>query len=464
MASISKDPRGNVRVLFVGPDRKRKAVRLGKVSRKVAESVKLRIEAIQAAIASRTPLDHETAAWVGGVSDEFAARLAAVGLVPDRVAGRPTGLNEFCTSYVAGRPDVSGNTRRNLLTAAGYLTGFLGGDRTVASVTAGDASRFAAQMRADYAPATANRAVVYAKQFFKAAERDGLVDRNPFRDEKGGSMSNPERMHFVTADQAAELLDACPDGEWRLIVALARFGGLRTPSEPLALTWDGMDWERERFLVRSPKTGPRWVPMFPELRPHLDEAFDRAEVGAVHVVTRTRDTSANWRTTFNKIVVRAGLLPWEKPFQNLRASRETELARTHPLHVVTAWIGNSVPVAAKHYLQVTDEDFARAARGGAHSGARGDAKGDADRSGRDRTERDKNEPDPREQAVLTAAVRSGPVLSMCSVLRTGVEPVNRASETQRRVRRTESESGQDGRNRTCLNEFPRLAAGQWPTS
>ncbi len=27
------------------------------------------------------------------------------------------------------------------------------------------------------------------------------------------------------------------------------------------------------------------------------------------------------------------------------------------MHVVCAWIGNSQPVAAKHYLQVTDEHF-----------------------------------------------------------------------------------------------------------
>jgi hypothetical protein len=33
--------------------------------------------------------------------------------------------------------------------------------------------------------------------------------------------------------------------------------------------------------------------------------------------------------------------------------------------VVCAWIGNSAAIAAKHYLQVTDADFKRAARSGA---------------------------------------------------------------------------------------------------
>jgi len=46
----------------------------------------------------------------------------------------------------------------------------------------------------------------------------------------------------------------------------------------------------------------------------------------------------------------------------MRSSRETELAQKYPLHVVTAGIGNSAMIAAKHYLQVTEEDFAKAAK------------------------------------------------------------------------------------------------------
>src|SRR5262249_48027540 len=127
------------------------------------------------------------------------------------------------------------------------------------------------------------------------------------------------------------------------------------------------DWHRDRFLVRSPKTehlpggGLRWVPLFPELRPHLEALWDAAPDGAVHVITRYRLSTQNLRTTFLKIILRAGLTPWPRLMQNLRASRETELAGQFPLHVVTSWIGNSEIVAAKHYLQVTDADFARAA-------------------------------------------------------------------------------------------------------
>jgi len=47
-------------------------------------------------------------------------------------------------------------------------------------------------------------------------------------------------------------------------------------------------------------------------------------------------------------------------FQNLRSSREAELAELFPLPVVTGWLGNSPKVALRHYLQITDAHFAKA--------------------------------------------------------------------------------------------------------
>jgi hypothetical protein len=117
--------------------------------------------------------------------------------------------------------------------------------------------------------------------------------------------------------------------------------------------------------VVAPKTehhdgGERWVPLFPELRPHLEEAFDRAEPGAVHVITRRRDSAKNlWRDLL-KILSRAGVKPWPRLFQNLRSSRETELAETFPIHVVAEWLGNSPKTALTHYTQVTEDHYRRA--------------------------------------------------------------------------------------------------------
>ena len=78
------------------------------------------------------------------------------------------------------------------------------------------------------------------------------------------------------------------------------------------------------------------------------------------LIRRYRDGNSNLRSQFNRICKKAGIKPWGKPFQNCRSTRETELAESFPIHVVCDWIGNSQAVAAKHYLQVTDEHFAAA--------------------------------------------------------------------------------------------------------
>ena len=79
------------------------------------------------------------------------------------------------------------------------------------------------------------------------------------------------------------------------------------------------------------------------------------------VITRYRHATQNLRTTFLKIIKRAGLAPWPKLIQNLRSTRETELAEEFPLQAVTQWMGNSELIAARHYLQVTSEHFRKAA-------------------------------------------------------------------------------------------------------
>jgi integrase len=69
-----------------------------------------------------------------------------------------------------------------------------------------------------------------------------------------------------------------------MIIALARLGGLRTPSETLSLRLADLDRERGAMTTIWPKTegdgqGQRVVPMFVRLRPYLEEAWETAEEG-----------------------------------------------------------------------------------------------------------------------------------------------------------------------------------------
>jgi integrase len=214
---------------------------------------------------------------------------------------------------------------------------------------------------------TVRRRCGIARQFFADAVERRLIAENPFAKMKGVAVrANKNRDYFVTRVETQAVLDACPNNEWRLIFALSRYGGLRCPSEHLELRWRDVDWERNRILIHAPKTEhhegkeTRTIPIFPELLPYLETAWDEASEGAEFVIARYRDTNANLRTQLCRIIKRAKLTPWPKLFQNLRATRETELAEDFPIHVVCDWIGNGQLVAAKHYLQVTDDHFAKA--------------------------------------------------------------------------------------------------------
>jgi hypothetical protein len=92
----------------------------------------------------------------------------------------------------------------------------------------------------------------------------------------------------------------------------------------------------------------------------LCSAWDAAPEGAVYIIERYRGNAVNLRTRFESLIKAAGLVPWPKPFQNLRASRETKLMAVFPAKEVASWLGNSEPAAMAHYAMATAESFQRA--------------------------------------------------------------------------------------------------------
>ena len=86
------------------------------------------------------------------------------------------------------------------------------------------------------------------------------------------------------------MLAACPDHHWRQSWPCPATAACAALSEVLSLRWQDVDWDAGRIVVQSPKTehhagkASRTIPLFPELRPILAEAFDLAPEGAVYVV------------------------------------------------------------------------------------------------------------------------------------------------------------------------------------
>jgi integrase len=386
MASVIDDPNGRRRIQFVAPDGSRKTIRLGKTDRKSAEAINRHVEALLAAKIGGQPVPRDTAAWLASVGGSLKDKLAAVGLIE---AVERAVLGEFLRGYVLNRPDVKPATLEVWQQPYRNLVTFFGEEKPLRGITAGDAEQFKAWLLTqELAPATVAKRLAFARTFLHVARKHKLIDENPFAEVKGPVADVSLRQRFVGPDMVEKLLRAA-NPTWRTIIALSRLGGLRCPSEVLSLEWRHIDWEKGRISVPSPKTdryagkGSRTIPLFQQLRPHLEEAFELAEPGQTHVVGgATGDgfraaarrkpgqwMNANLRTTFGKIIHRAGLEPWPRLFHNLRASRETELLEGFPVHVVAQWMGHDAKVCLKHYAQTTEDQFDRAT-GGAKSGAR----------------------------------------------------------------------------------------------
>ena len=330
MASISTDQAGNRKIQFSDGNGARKIVRIGKVSKRDADVILAKIEAILEARLSRRSLAPEVASWLGEIPNVLSTRLAAVGLIVPRENPQAdaTKLGEFIDAYLAGRTDIKPRTRINLLQVRRNLVNYFGEEKLLADITPGDTDEWRRWLTSRENPLgenTVRRHCGRAKQLFRAALRKRLITENPFGDMKDCLVkANKAREFFIIPADADRIIATCPDHEWRLIFALARFGGLRTPSETLLLRWCDVDWERGRLLIRSPKTehhegkDSRIVPIFPELRPHLEAAWDAAPEGAEFVIARRRDSNVNLRTQLLRIIAKAGLTPWPKLFPNLR--------------------------------------------------------------------------------------------------------------------------------------------------
>jgi integrase len=372
MASITTGKDGLRRIQFVDVRGTRRTVALGRMPKRQAEVVKRHVEALVVSQISQCSVEQETARWLESLDGKLRSSLAKTGLISDR---ENVTLAEFVPAYISGRSDVKESSIGVLRRTESHMLRFFDGKRLLRSFTTGDAKDFRSHLLSiGLAEATVRRTCANARQIFGEALERGLVSSNAFK-AKGVPTTpgaNADRQAYISREQIAAVLEACPNARWRLLVGLSRFAGLRVPSETSLLRWCDVNWERNRITVRSPKTEHhegkafRVIPIFKELRPLLEEAFDAYGHLTEFVVacdaprTTRKETSTELWRTLKQIVLKAGEAPWPRLWHNLRASCQTDLARVHPLKAVCEWLGNSPDIATRHYLQTTEEDFENA--------------------------------------------------------------------------------------------------------
>ncbi len=311
--------------------------------------------------------DPIVAQWVGELSNRMHAKFARLGLVPARESSdeaSPKGptVSQWTERYIAKHHAKAGTIKQLEATARGLCRFFK--DRTTDSITPGDAEDFRKWLETNgnersgfttgLAKNTVRRRIGRCKQMFRYAVLHKLIPENPFQGEASVVVGNEARMEMVSHPSIERCIDACDNEDLRVILALARYGGLRR-HETLIQRWSDIDLENGRMLVRSHKTpAERICPIFPELRPHLVRSRRAARDG-VELVQTTFRLEQNIAPAIEAVTRRAGIALWQKPMQNLRASRETELMARFPQKDVTSWLGNSPRIANKHYAMVMQE-------------------------------------------------------------------------------------------------------------
>jgi integrase len=374
MASLSPLPNSGWLLQFT-VDYERRSLRFEKMSRKNAEGVRGHIERILAAQQFGGILEAATQEWLLSVPEKFKARMRRAGLLGSREV---LTLGQWTQLYIDQREDLGPTTKERLTYARTLLFLKFKENQPLNSITPGDADQYRNFLSNRFGDNTVRRQCARVKQFFRAAVRRKLITENPFGDMKNLTVrANKARDYFVTEAEAKTVLAACANTRWRLMFALARWGGLRIPSEATSLAWSDINFVEKRFVVRSPKTkryqsGIRVVPLFPELLEHFEDMRELAP----EFDPQKPETSLVFggkplnQQKLPEVIAKAGIKPWTKVWMNLRATRATELAATHPEHVVVAWLGHTPQVAREHYLRVTEMDFERATAKATESAAK----------------------------------------------------------------------------------------------
>ncbi|MBI2481339.1 MAG: phage integrase SAM-like domain-containing protein, partial [Planctomycetia bacterium] len=216
MASIEYRKRTTRVIAYV--DKRKYCFPLGHVSKKTAERFANNIDSLLHERRCNLSLSREVSNWVANLDEALYALLADNGLVEPRI--KTSTLGAFIDSYIAGRTDVTERRTDKLQLAKDRLIEFFG-DVELDTVTAGAADEYSRWLLKQVAPATAQKECQIAAQFFRHAYRKQLIPRNPFDGVSVGTATNNERRVFINRDVITEVLEACPNWQWRTVVALA---------------------------------------------------------------------------------------------------------------------------------------------------------------------------------------------------------------------------------------------------
>jgi integrase len=189
---------------------------------------------------------------------------------------------------------------------------------------------------------------------YRAAIREGLTNSNPFTALEAIDTSDSlDRKPFTSAEVAA-LMEAAPSLEWRGLILVAAFTGLRL-GDAATLSWASVDLSAKCITLVPSKTKKKKrevrIPIQPDLLEFLEAipiVSDAPDAPVFETLSKTSiGARAGLSQTFNKIMREAGV-DRGKPSRVTTGEEKPSIGRTtyergfHSLrHTFTSWLRNA---------------------------------------------------------------------------------------------------------------------------
>lgn len=261
------------------------------------------------------------------------------------------------------RKKVAKSSKATLARYKGHSDAFLawlGPDRRkkpLESVTGLDARKWRESLQS--AGRAGKTVLAYMKDagaIYRSAIAEGLISHNPFTSLEAIDTSDSQERKPFTSAEVASLMDAAPSAEWRGLILVATFTGLRL-GDASKLSWSSVDLETKRITLIPSKTKKKKrevrIPIHPDLLAFFEgvpitsdkpDAPVFAELSKVSIGAR-----AGLSQTFNKIMSKAGV-DRGKPSREVvegetgkaGVGRVTYERGFHSLrHTFTSWLRNA---------------------------------------------------------------------------------------------------------------------------
>ena len=358
---------------------------------------------------SKTPgavLPQEIQTFIDGVDYSFRKKLLELELIDeterDAYESAAT-IGVLTDAYLEFHKNDPRSTYAGLEGAARKLVEFFRKERKIIDITSTDVRHYQDSLYQKHAEATASRLCGRAKEICRFGVREDLITREVFEKTfkalKIGKMYNLEREQYVTVDMYNQIVSACINTELRFMIYLARFLALRCPSECKSWRWSMIDFEAKRVNVLDVKRKEfRKLPMFYYVYPFLAELLHYhgcksfvadlqkrrlplqwasleiehllQERGRVYVAEMVARFPKNEDWIFSEAfrnresrgkqieqLLHKAKVRLEKPFVNMRGTCESEWVQEYGIKAACMWTGNSVKVAAEHYLRILPETW-----------------------------------------------------------------------------------------------------------